>query len=293
MKEENPWNIYSIYDLQYFNCPSCPYKNNIKQEFVNHAFDFHPEAEEYLRSINDGSLDDVEIPFGIKYDVKPEPEPETTCTLPSNELEIKLEEGIEDEEDYHNSLQDDEDWVEEDIKEDLSDDKDLNSLQDDKYWMDDIKDASEGTSSQSHSDNKCESCGKSFTRSHDLKRHINMVHNKCRDYKCESCGKAFAEAGNLKRHINTVHDGNKDFKCESCEKAFTKALYLHIHIRRIHEGHKDFECESCGKSFSQPQNLKRHVHTVHEGHKDHKCEFCGKSFSRAEPLKIHIHNIHQ
>ena len=28
---ENPWNVQSLYDLQFFICPSCPYVNNLKQ----------------------------------------------------------------------------------------------------------------------------------------------------------------------------------------------------------------------------------------------------------------------
>ena len=43
-KENNPWNFHSLYDLLYFNCPSCAYKNNSKQEFVNHAYDRHPKS---------------------------------------------------------------------------------------------------------------------------------------------------------------------------------------------------------------------------------------------------------
>ena len=37
--DENPWNVKSLYDLQFFNCPSpfCIYKNSSKQEFVNHG----------------------------------------------------------------------------------------------------------------------------------------------------------------------------------------------------------------------------------------------------------------
>ena len=66
---EEAWNIQSIYDLQYFICPSCPYKNHSKQEFVNHAYDFHSESEEYLKNIRDGSLYDIEVPFEI--DTKP------------------------------------------------------------------------------------------------------------------------------------------------------------------------------------------------------------------------------
>ena len=68
MKEENPWNIHSIYDLLYFNCPSCAYKNPVKQEFVDHAYQLHPESEQYLKNISDGSLNDVEIPSYFHHD---------------------------------------------------------------------------------------------------------------------------------------------------------------------------------------------------------------------------------
>ena len=50
---ENPWNIQTIYELQYFNCPSCIFKNHSKQEFINHAYDIHPESIEDLKSIDD------------------------------------------------------------------------------------------------------------------------------------------------------------------------------------------------------------------------------------------------
>ena len=66
---ENPWNIQSIYDLQYFNCPSCEFKNHSKQEFVNHAFGSHPASIEHLSNIQDNSFNDVMCPWDIK-DVK-------------------------------------------------------------------------------------------------------------------------------------------------------------------------------------------------------------------------------
>ena len=89
MKEENPWNIQSLYDLQFFNCPACPSKHNLKQEFINHAHNFHPESDEYLKNITDGSLSDVEIPFEMKLDLKYEFENEVALT--SNEFDIKTE----------------------------------------------------------------------------------------------------------------------------------------------------------------------------------------------------------
>ena len=82
--DDNPWNVDSLYDLQFFNCPSpfCIYKNNSKQEFVNHAFYFHPESEQYLRNLKDYSLNDVDIPLETKVD--------SNQLSPSNELDIKV-----------------------------------------------------------------------------------------------------------------------------------------------------------------------------------------------------------
>ena len=85
LDENSPWNVQSLYDLQFFNCPSpfCIYKNNSKQEFVNHAFHFHPESEPYLRNFKDNSLSDVKIP--------PEESKVANNVTGNNGLEIKTE----------------------------------------------------------------------------------------------------------------------------------------------------------------------------------------------------------
>ena len=49
---ENPWNIQSIYELQYFNCPSCVYINRCKQDFINHAYEFHPDSIHHLGMVS-------------------------------------------------------------------------------------------------------------------------------------------------------------------------------------------------------------------------------------------------
>ena len=63
----NPWNINSIYELQYYNCPSCIFKNNSKQGIINHAYSCHPESIKFLSDINDGSLVDVSCPWNAVY----------------------------------------------------------------------------------------------------------------------------------------------------------------------------------------------------------------------------------
>ena len=56
---ESPWNVDSLYEFQYFNCPKCPFKHNSKQEFVNHTFHSHPESVEYFKKISDQSVCDI------------------------------------------------------------------------------------------------------------------------------------------------------------------------------------------------------------------------------------------
>ena len=60
---ENIWNIQSIYELQYFGCPSCEYRNNSKQQFVNHAYEYHPTCIDNLLNIKDDSFDDILCPW--------------------------------------------------------------------------------------------------------------------------------------------------------------------------------------------------------------------------------------
>ena len=71
---ENPWIINSIYELLFYNCPSCEFKHNSKQTFVDHAIDNHPEAANGFTNISDGSISDVNwYPF---FQIKVEEEEE-------------------------------------------------------------------------------------------------------------------------------------------------------------------------------------------------------------------------
>ena len=60
---ENPWSIQSIYELQYFLCPSCPFKDHSKQELINHAYELHPFWVKFLSKIKDDSLNEVVFPW--------------------------------------------------------------------------------------------------------------------------------------------------------------------------------------------------------------------------------------
>ncbi|OLY84334.1 Zinc finger and BTB domain-containing protein 7C [Smittium mucronatum] len=46
---------------------------------------------------------------------------------------------------------------------------------------------------------KCSTCSQSFSRNHDLKRHVK-IHTGVKPYKCKKCGKKFGRSDALKRH---------------------------------------------------------------------------------------------
>ena len=64
--EKNPWEVKSIYEYYFFNCPTCIYKNSIKQDFFDHILQFHPQSSDHLRKISDGSLSDIITPWANK-----------------------------------------------------------------------------------------------------------------------------------------------------------------------------------------------------------------------------------
>ena len=87
---KNPWDIRSIYELQYFNCPKCFYKDNSKQDFINHAFEMHPEAVGNLNKIVDGSLNDVTYPWNETNFINFKEELKPMVFYPSNNFTKKI-----------------------------------------------------------------------------------------------------------------------------------------------------------------------------------------------------------
>ena len=63
MQIENPWNIQSIYELQFFICPSCSYKDQSKQKIIDHAYEIHPYSVNFLSKFDDNSLRDILCPW--------------------------------------------------------------------------------------------------------------------------------------------------------------------------------------------------------------------------------------
>ncbi len=69
-------------------------------------------------------------------------------------------------------------------------------------------------------------------------------------YVCHQCGKGFTRSHDLKRHIQSLHSDVKEFTCDKCEKSFATRDILHRH-KRINERKRTYECHKCHKKFDR------------------------------------------
>mmetsp|Transcript_32077 Transcript_32077/g.125025 ORF Transcript_32077/g.125025 Transcript_32077/m.125025 type:complete len:479 (-) Transcript_32077:167-1603(-) len=151
----------------------------------------------------------------------------------------------------------------EEVSDEVSDEtktsEELSALLNEKKSSKDVKKLS-GSEGKRH---RCGTCGMSFKRAYDMKRHVIAVHQKIRDFKCSHCGRAFTQSGHLNEHVRVSHTGINVFVCPVCKKTFGNKAKRERHIRNVHQNESNFRCEVCKKLYKDKGYLKQHLATQH------------------------------
>ena len=323
--DDNPWNILSIYELQYFNCPSCGFIEKSKQTFVDHTLKCHPEAKPYLFNICDGSLDDVD--WIKEEEIK--------------EHEVKVE-HLDDEPVYDEPIQNEvpneivkakrnETVPGPDTKTRLKFkcnfcEKRFQSYSYLAIHMLEVHEENYQSIPSTVNDplknqaitnlhQKCEICNDTLPGRKDLVYHYLKFHVR----KCAVCLQSFEDVLQLAKHLDEEHDtitqacytcnlifkGNKDknehiresncqegYRCPKCGKDSKDFHTLQKHIHGVHS--QTVRCDQCDKTYRSEDLLNQHISQVHEGQaKKLICDICSKGFNRKYALDNHIKRIHE
>ena len=153
----------------------------------------------------------------------------------------------------------------------------------------------------------CDRCNFSATRSNDLKRHKESIHEGVR-YKCDQCSFSASRPSLLRKHLSKNHPGEislKPFSCNLCRNSYETSAQLIEHKKSWHlnkNSSSEVEnktksmrhpCDKCEYSAPSPLFLTNHRKSVHGIYQMkyrivvYPCENCDYSPTTREQLIKH------
>ena len=267
---ENSWNIESLYDLRYYNCPSCDCKTNLKQEFINHAYDSHPEIIYYLKNIKDDSLDDISCPWDSK----------NQDNSSDNNFGLNFEKFLHETEIEYPYLEEDDDIYlksdnnDNDADAEVEHDLDIDDNTEDPINADPKEEMCASSSEKGLISFTCNICHLSVSRT-ELKSHFEKCRKEIERSKINNQKK--------KRNRKDVHRNKKkttttttsiEFE-NAVEKFMSRTLGIQKCTKKSQKKltkNEKVKCEFCPRKFWKSHNLEHHIAEYHE---KTICEQCG------------------
>ena len=183
---------------------------------------------------------------------------------------------------------------------------------------------------------------------------IKLKHKKIKPYKCNSCNLLCSDEHDLKAHLNSVHESNKPKICSisgvsslkllgsfknrpeqvlkevideskttnsgsdsikvsestvllrpKIRKSFSTNIQKPAKLVRVlspvlssedgskNQPPKKFTCQICDAHFATKTNVANHIRSVHDGKKNFLCAECDKTFSYRTSLLVHKRRVHE
>ncbi len=158
----------------------------------------------------------------------------------------------------------------------------------------------------------CHLCGKSFTWTSGLTKHLKYFHEKQFDKRCHVCGMGVYASQRLNMHLLSKHpddpvskkmveEGAKLWRCTvvGCRVVYWKQSGLEGHMKKVHGGNGEdankplFSCSFCGKTFWRWHRLNCHE-TRHKlgNERPFSCDLCGAKLKMADSVTKHKRKFH-
>ena len=166
-------------------------------------------------------------------------------------------------------------------------------------------------------------CGKTFTKSDGLKRHILEAHKGVRPHACNLCGKDYGRYDYLLRHLKSHNKSKVSSVSRQQYLSSNNQIVDHLANPPSNSGlgfiaplassisspeseTQEFQAPEiqkkerkicrwviydgtiCGQNFSNIHNFNRHIRETHKGIRPFVCHLCEKSYGRKDYLDRHM-----
>ena len=215
----NPWNVSSLEDFHFYNCPECELKYASKEQFIGHAVINHPKAHEFIPTLTQRQpmtsdpYADPEV--HLEHNVKIEP------VEPIEQIEPEPVEPFSDiEPDVH---WDNFEPMTNDIKQEILEDQAV------------IERPKKTKNYNRKGVFDCDQCDKTYSYRHHLKEHYQTVHQGL-TFPCNQCDKVLLSHGGLAAHKKSQHptENTKMYHCDFCAYASPIKGNFLAHCKRRH-----------------------------------------------------------